>query len=106
MVRALCLRLLLLAGCFVAGCAGARTRSQAPVEQKPPPPPKPTPYVYVSGYRPEIQVVRLLTATGRLQPMSTAAAGKDPSFLAIRPGAHFLYAINEVDVCPGQPGKL
>jgi 6-phosphogluconolactonase len=92
-------RVRLLVACLTAvACAGARTREPAPAEQKPAgPPPKPVPFVYVSGYRPEIQVFRLLPATGRLEPLSTVAAGKDPSFLAIHPGRHFLYAVNEVD---------
>jgi 6-phosphogluconolactonase len=69
-----------------APAAAAKTPSRPPV-----------PFVFVSGYRPEIAVFRLDPDSGRLEPRSTAPAGKDPSFLAVHPSGRFLFAVNEVD---------
>ncbi len=59
------------------------------------------PFVYVSGYRPEIAIFRLDTASGRLTPVGKATdVGLEPSFLTWDPAAKFLFAINETD--PGR----
>ena len=44
--------------------------------------------IYISHFDP---------ATGRLSPPELAAETKNPSFLAIHPNRHFLYAVGEVD---------
>jgi 6-phosphogluconolactonase len=60
------------------------------------------PFVYVSGYRPEITIFRLDTASGRLTPAGRATnVGQDPSFLAFDPAAKFLFSVNETD-----PGRV
>jgi 6-phosphogluconolactonase len=55
------------------------------------------PFVYVAGYRPEILIFRLDQSSGKLTPVGSADGGREPSFLAWDPGAHFLFAVNEVD---------
>jgi 6-phosphogluconolactonase len=60
------------------------------------------PFVYVSGYRPEITIFRLDTASGKLVPAGRATnVGQDPSFLAFDPAAKFLFSVNETD-----PGRV
>ncbi len=60
------------------------------------------PFVYVGGYRPEIAIFRLDTASGRLTPAGKATnVGQDPSFVAWDPAAKFLFAVNETD-----PGRV
>ena len=59
-------------------------------------------FVYVSGYRPEIAIFRLDTASGTLVPAGKATnVGQDPSFLAVDPAGKFLFAANETD-----PGRV
>jgi 6-phosphogluconolactonase len=53
--------------------------------------------VYVSGYGSDITVFGLDRGTGALKKLSSVAGGMSPSYLAIAPNGHFLYAINEVD---------
>jgi 6-phosphogluconolactonase len=86
-------------GCIaLTACAGTKAGSSVPPAGPPPPPPAgPVPFVYVSGYRPEIHIFRLDPESGRLDPRSQVAAGKDPSFLAVHPSGRFLFAVNEVD---------
>jgi 6-phosphogluconolactonase len=55
------------------------------------------PYVYVGGYRPEISVFRLETASGKLTPVGQVPAGTAPSFLAWDPAGKNLYAVDEID---------
>ena len=60
------------------------------------------PFVYVAGYRPEITIFRLDTASGKLIPAGRATnVGESPSFLAFDPAAKFLFAANETD-----PGRV
>jgi 6-phosphogluconolactonase len=60
------------------------------------------PFVYVSGYRPEITIFRLDTASGKLTPAGRATnVGLEPSFLAFDPAAKFLFSVNETD-----PGRV
>src|SRR5919112_608827 len=60
------------------------------------------PFVYVSGYRPQIAIFRLNTATGTLLPAGTVTnVGQDPSFLAFDPATKYLFAANETD-----PGRV
>jgi 6-phosphogluconolactonase len=50
-----------------------------------------------------IYVSRLDPATGALTPPELAAETPSPSFLALRPGRDFLYAVNEVNTFGGKP---
>jgi 6-phosphogluconolactonase len=50
-----------------------------------------------------IYVSRFDPATGRLSAPELAAATRNPSFLALHPGGHFLYAVGEVDNAGGKP---
>ncbi|MEO5740216.1 MAG: lactonase family protein [Vicinamibacterales bacterium] len=60
------------------------------------------PFVYVSGYRPEITIFRLDTASGTVTPAGRMTnVGQDPSFLAFDPAEKFLFAVNETD-----PGRV
>jgi len=43
------------------------------------------------------------TATGKLTASELAAETKNPSFLAVHPNTHFLYAVGEVDNFGGKP---
>jgi len=51
----------------------------------------------VGGYRPEISIFRLDTATGKLSPAGQVAAGTAPSFLAWDPAGKYLFAADEID---------
>jgi 6-phosphogluconolactonase len=50
-----------------------------------------------------IYVCEFDASTGTLTPPELAAATANPSFLAVAPDRHFLYAINETDHFNGQP---
>ena len=50
-----------------------------------------------------IYVSRFDPATGRLSAPELAAATRNPSFLALHPDGHFLYAVGEVDNANGKP---
>lgn len=77
---------------LVLGLSSAWTAAQEPR----------MPFVYVAGYRPEIAIFRLDTASGTLAPAGKAAnVGQDPSFLAFDPAAKFVFAVNETD-----PGRV
>ncbi len=77
---------------LVVGLPSGRTAAQEPR----------VPFVYVSGYRPEITIFRLDTASGKLVPAGRATnVGQDPSFLAFDPAAQFLFSANETD-----PGRV
>jgi 6-phosphogluconolactonase len=80
-----------LSGAVLLSFSGA-----APVAPRPR-----VPFVYVGGYRPNISIFRLNTAAGKLEPVGSADAGTDPSFLAWDPAATFLFAGNETD-----PGRV
>jgi 6-phosphogluconolactonase len=91
-----------LAPALVLACLGCATA--APPAEQPALTPAPAmvvrprlPFVYVSGYRPEILIFRLESASGKLTPVGSADGGREPSFLAWDPGARFLFAVNEVD---------
>ncbi len=64
--------------------------------------------VYFGTYTGEksrgIYVSRLDVRTGALSPPQLAAEIKNPSYLAVRPGGAFLYAVSEVDAVDGKPG--
>lgn len=49
-----------------------------------------------------IYVSRFDSATGRLSTPELAAKTSNPTFLAVAPGEHFLYAVNEVDDIGGK----
>lgn len=51
-----------------------------------------------------IYVSRFDSTTGKLSEPELAAETKNPSFLAVPPKEHFLYAVGEVDRTQGQPG--
>lgn len=63
--------------------------------------------VYVGTYTNHgsqgIYVCEFDPSKGTLTPPALAAATVDPSFLAVSPDRHFLYAINETDHFNGQP---
>ena len=50
-----------------------------------------------------IYVSRFDPATGRLSAPELAVATRNPSFLAVHPDGHFLYAVGEVDNAGGKP---
>ncbi len=50
-----------------------------------------------------IYVSRFDPATGRLSAPELAASTRNPSFLAVHPNGHFLYAVGEVDNASGKP---
>src|SRR5438445_340833 len=50
-----------------------------------------------------IYVSKFETATGKLTGPELAAETKNPSFLAVHPNTHFLYAVGEVDNFGGKP---
>jgi 6-phosphogluconolactonase len=53
-----------------------------------------------------IYVSRFDPATGRLSAPELAAETRNPSFLAVHPGGHFLYAVGEVNSAGGKPGGI
>ena len=57
--------------------------------------PQGTPFVYMSGYGSTIHVFELDPSTGAMSARGTANGGESPSYLAIAPDKHTLYAINE-----------
>ena len=57
--------------------------------------PSGTPYVYVSGGGPDITYFKLGLATGALAKQGSASGGINPSYLAVAPDKHHLYAVNE-----------
>ena len=64
--------------------------------------------VYVGTYTSRgsegIYLYRLDLSSGALQSIGKAASVQNPSFLALDPQGHTLYAVNEVDEHAGQPG--
>lgn len=52
--------------------------------------------VYVSGNSTTIGLFRLDPQTGSLTKAASAAAGQNPSYLALAPGGQYLYAVNEI----------
>lgn len=64
--------------------------------------------VYVGTYTGEkskgIYVSRLNAATGALSAPQLAAELRNPSYLAVRPGGGFIYAVSEVNDVDGKPG--
>jgi 6-phosphogluconolactonase len=65
-------------------------------------------FVYIGTYTQEgsaskgIYAYRFNSATARLTPIGLAAETINPSFLAVHPNHHFLYAVNEVSNYNGQ----
>jgi 6-phosphogluconolactonase len=55
------------------------------------------------GGRDGVHLLRLDPVTGALRPAGTAAAGPNPSFLALHPGRRVVYAVNEVTEWEGRP---
>ena len=51
-----------------------------------------------------IYVFRMDRATGRLAPVGSFPAGKNPAYLAVDPSQRFLYAVSEVEGTDGKPG--
>jgi 6-phosphogluconolactonase len=66
--------------------------------------------VYFGTYTGEtsrgIYVSHLDTATGALSAPQLAAELRNPSYLAVRPGGGFIYAVSEVNEADGKPGGL
>lgn len=54
------------------------------------------PRVYVSGNSTNITLFKLDLHTGALTESGSAAAGQNPSYLALAPGGKYLYAVNEI----------
>ncbi len=75
--------------------------------QAPPADPKDV-LVYFGTYTGEkskgIYVSRLNPETGALSAPQLAAETRNPSYLAVRPGGSFLYAVSEVNEVNGKPG--
>jgi len=63
-------------------------------------------YAYVGTYTTDasegIYVYRMDPATGALEFSSSAAAGENPSFLAIHPQQRYIYAVNEIGEYDGK----
>ena len=51
-----------------------------------------------------IYVYRMDRASGALEAVSKATGIANPSYLAFDPSRRFLYAVNELKSCEGQPG--
>jgi 6-phosphogluconolactonase len=98
-IRTLAATALSLSALVVLSAGGA---SQAPASGQP------DRLVYFGTYTGEkshgIYVSHLDAATGALSPPQLAAEIKNPSYLAVRPGGAFLYAVSEVDAADGKPG--
>jgi 6-phosphogluconolactonase len=66
--------------------------------------------VYFGTYTGEksrgIYVSHLDTTTGALSPPQLAAELRNPSYLAVRPGGGFIYAVSEVNEADGKPGGV
>lgn len=59
-------------------------------------PPQGEPFVYVGGYGNQIHIFHLDVVDGSLSPVgSPVDAGTNPSFLAVDPAHHTLFAVNE-----------
>jgi len=63
--------------------------------------------LYVGTYTDDVRtdgihLVRMDRRSGKLERVSSVGAGANPSFLAIAPNRHFLYAVNEVDKYAGK----
>jgi 6-phosphogluconolactonase len=54
------------------------------------------------GRRNGIHLVRMDSRTGKLRQVGSVDAGANPSFLAIHPNGHVLYAVNEVEKYKGK----
>jgi 6-phosphogluconolactonase (cycloisomerase 2 family) len=65
------------------------------------------PLVYFGTYTGEnskgIYVSRFDSVSGKLSAPELAAETRNPTFLAVAPGGHFLYAVSEVDEVGGKP---
>jgi 6-phosphogluconolactonase len=59
---------------------------------------------YTQGESEGIYLYRLDAETGAMEPMGLAARTENPSYLAMHPNGHYLYAVNEVGEFEGQPG--
>ncbi len=59
---------------------------------------------YTRGESEGIYVYRMDTSSGTLEFSSKTTAVNNPSFLAIEPQQHYLYAVNEVGQFAGKPG--
>ncbi len=59
---------------------------------------------YTGGKSKGIYVSRFDPSNGALSKPELAAEAVNPSFLALRPGGRFLYAVGEVNSSEGQPG--
>jgi 6-phosphogluconolactonase len=92
----------LAAVAVLAAAAGCISTSMAP------PPVPNTQFVYfgtyTSGQSQGIYVSRFSPATGMLDAPVLAAATSNPSFLALHPNGHFLYAVNENHDAAGKGG--
>lgn len=57
---------------------------------------------YTSGKSEGIYLYRLNLSSGELKHVATTKGVKDPSFLALAPNRHYLYAVNEVEEFAGK----
>jgi 6-phosphogluconolactonase len=55
-----------------------------------------------AGRRDGIHLIRMDRRSGKLRRIASIDAGANPSFLAIHPNGHILYAVNEVDTYEGK----
>ena len=78
------------------GTGGASTTTASASSSSGGPVAKGEPFVYVGGYGSQINVFHLDMTTGALDPVgSPVDAGTNPSFLAVDPAHHTLFAVNE-----------
>jgi 6-phosphogluconolactonase len=57
---------------------------------------------YTSGKSEGIYLYRLNVSSGELKHVATTSGVKDPSYLAVAPSGHFLYAVNELEEFAGK----
>ena len=79
-----------------AGTGGSATSASAGASGTGGGAPKGEPFVYVGGYGNQIHIFHLDVGDGSLTPVgSPVDAGTNPSFLAVDPAHHTLFAVNE-----------
>ncbi|MGC2659127.1 MAG: beta-propeller fold lactonase family protein, partial [Bryobacteraceae bacterium] len=57
---------------------------------------------FTHGASKGIYAYRLDEATGKMTPLGLAAEADSPSYLAVAPNHHFLYAVNEIETYDGK----
>jgi 6-phosphogluconolactonase len=89
----------------VVGLAALARGSENPSASKPAKPDSDLLYVgtYTESRHEGIHLLRLDRRSGKLTHVASVDAGANPSFLAIHPNGHVLYAVNELETYDGKP---